>query len=167
MNGISDADGVKVGLFDRILEWMAVIAAATLAAVTLSVVYEVVMRYAFGKPTSWVIDFSEYALLACLFFSTAWVLSRDAHIKIDIFLMLFPPQVVRVLALMASVIGAFSSAVFLCVAAIVVWEAYRDSEVIWRSVIVPKWLVWSPMPIGSFFLTIQFIRRAWMDVREL
>jgi TRAP-type C4-dicarboxylate transport system permease small subunit len=146
---------------------MAVIAALTLVAITLSVVYEVVMRYVFGKPTSWVIDFSEYALLFCLFLATPWVLAKDAHIKIDVFLMLCPPKVVRVLALAASIIGSFSSAVFFCVAVIAVWDAYRDAEVIWRSVIVPKWLVWSAMPIGSFFLTIAFIRRAWMNAREL
>jgi len=146
---------------------MAVIAAATLVAMTLSVVYEVVMRYVFGKPTSWVIDLSEYALLFCLFFATAWVLSKDAHIKMDIFLMLCPPKVVRLLALVASIIGSFSCAVFFCVAVIAVWEAYRDGDVIWRSVIVPKWLVWSAMPIGSFFLTIEFIRRAWMNAKAV
>ena len=158
---------MKPGLFDRVLQWMAVSAAVMLVAVTLSVVYEVVMRYAFGRPTSWAIDFSEYALLFCLFFSTAWVLASDEHIRIDIFLSLFPPKAVRVLALSASVIGSFSSAVFFCAAAIVVWEAYRDSEVIWRSIIVPKWLVWSAMPIGSLFLTVQFIRRACKHAREL
>lgn len=146
---------------------MAVIAAVILVAITLSVVLEVVMRYVFGRPTSWVIDFSEYALLFCLFFATPWVLARDAHIKIDIFLMLCPPKVVRALALAASIIGSISCAVFFCVAMIVVWEAYRDAEVIWRSVIVPKWLVWSAMPIGSLFLTIEFFRRAWMNARNL
>ena len=156
-----------MSLFDRVLHGMAVIAAAVLAAVTLSVVYEVVARYAFGKPTSWAVDLSEYALLVCLFYSTAWVLARDAHIKIDIFVVLCPPKVVRVLTLMASVIGAFSCAVFCCVAMIVVWEAYRDAEVIWHSLIVPKWVVWSAMPIGSLLLTIQFIRRAWANAREL
>jgi TRAP-type C4-dicarboxylate transport system permease small subunit len=159
--------GPRGGLFDRILYWMAVVAAVTLAAVTLSVVYEVVARYAFGSPTSWAIDFSEYALLVCLFYSTAWVLAQDAHIKIDIFVMLCPPNVVRKLDLIASLIGSFSCAVFCCVAVVAVWEAYRDSEVIWRSIILPKWLVWSAMPIGSFLLTIQFIRRACTDVRNL
>ena len=155
------------GLFDRVLYWMAVVAAATLVAVTLSVVYEVVARYVFGRPTSWAIDFSEYALLVCLFYATAGVLAQDAHIRIDIFIVLCPPKLVRMLNLVASVIGSFSCAVFCCVAVIAVWEAYRDAEVIWRSIIVPKWLVWSAMPIGSFLLTIQFIRRACADVRKL
>ena len=151
---------------NRILYWMAVIAALTLVAITLSVVFEVVMRYAFGKPTSWAVDFSEYALLFCLFLATPWVLARDAHIKIDIFVVLCPPKVVRILDLIASLIGSFSCAVFCWVAVVAVWEAYRDSEVIWRSMIVPKWLVWSAMPIGSFLLTIQFIRRAVTGYRK-
>jgi len=154
-------------LFDRITEGMAVIAAAALAAVALSVVYEVVMRYAFGRPTSWVIDFSEYALIGCLFFATAWVLTQEAHIKIDIVMMMSPPKVVRVLTLIASVIGSFACAVFCVVSVIAVWEAFRDGEVIWRSIIVPKWLVFAAMPIGSFMLTVAFVRRSWTNARQL
>jgi C4-dicarboxylate transporter DctQ subunit len=155
------------GLFDRVLYWLAAVAAAVLVAITLSVVYEVVARYIFGRPTSWAIDFSEYALLVCVFYATAWVLAEDAHIKIDVFVSLCPPKLVRALALAASIIGAFSCAVFCCVALLVVWEAYRDAEVIWRSTIVPKWLVWSAMPLGGFLLTIQFIRRAVANARDL
>jgi TRAP-type C4-dicarboxylate transport system permease small subunit len=157
----------KAGFFDRVLYWLAVFAAAVLAAITLSVVYEVVARYAFARPTSWAIDFSEYALLVCVFFATAWVLAEDAHIKIDVFVSLCPPKVMRAAALVASVVGAFSCAVFCGVAAYAVWEAYRDGEVIWRSTIVPKWLVWSAMPVGSLLLTIQFVRRAVTNFREL
>ena len=154
------------GLFDRLLYWLAAVAAAVLVAITLSVVYEVVARYGFGRPTSWAIDFSEYALLVCVFYATAWVLAQDAHIKIDIFVVLCPPKVVRILDLIASLIGSFSCAVFCWMAVVAVWEAYRDSEVIWRSMIVPKWLVWSAMPIGSFLLTIQFVRRAVAGYRK-
>src|SRR5439155_21086913 len=96
------------GLFDRLLYWLAAVAAAVLVAITFSVVYEVVARYGFGRPTSWAIDFSEYALLVCVFYATAWLLAQDAHIKIDIFVVLCPPKVVRILDLIASLIGSFS-----------------------------------------------------------
>lgn len=153
--------------FDRLLHAMAVIAAGTLVAVTLSVVYEVVSRYLFGKPTTWAIDFSEYALLVCVFFAAAWVLAEDSHIRIDIFVSYLPPKAVRVLGLAASAIGAFSCAVFFCVATAAVWNAYHDGDVIWHSVIVKKWIVWSPMPIGALLLTIQFLRRVRREAKAL
>ena len=166
MNRVAEK-GEAVGPFDRVLNGMAVLAAATLVAVTLSIVYEVVSRYAFGKPTTWAIDFSEYALLVCLFFASAWVLANDAHIKIDIFVSLLPAKAVLMFTLGGSLIGVFSCAVFFIVATIAVWEAYRDGDVIWHSVIVSKWIVWSPMPIGALLLTLQFARRAWANVKAL
>jgi TRAP-type C4-dicarboxylate transport system permease small subunit len=109
---------------------------------------------------------SEYGLLYLLFLAAPWVLLRDSHIKIDILLHFCSPPVRRRLNLLASLIGAAACAIFCYFAIIVVWDTFQASELLWRSIIVPKWTVWVVMPIGSLLLTLQFLRRARLYWKE-
>ena len=146
-------------MFDRLLSVMAAIAAGALAFMALSVDYEIVMRYFLGRPTSWVVDFTEYALLYCLFLASPWVLARNAHIRIDILLQYFSPATVRGLELVSSIIALAACAVFFIASAVVTWGVYQDGEILWRATILPKWPIFLAMPLGSLLLTIQFARR--------
>jgi TRAP-type C4-dicarboxylate transport system permease small subunit len=148
-------------LFERLLTTFAVVAAASVAFMAVSVDFEVVSRYFFNHPTKWVIDFTEYALLYILFLSTAWVLSKENHITVDILLTFCPLKVRRVLNVIASLIGAMASGIFFWASTVVTWQTYKSSEVLWHSVIFPKWPIWVVMPVGSLLLTVQFLRRSW------
>jgi len=57
-----------------------------------AVCYEVVVRYVLRAPTAWAYDFS-YILYGALFMMAgAYTLSRNAHVRGDIFYRLFPPR---------------------------------------------------------------------------
>ena len=152
-------------LFDRILLSLASVAAAVLVFTTLSVDFEVIMRYGFTRPTSWVVAFSEYALLYILFLGTAWVLSEDGHVKVDILLRLLSPRNQRVLNIFTAIAGAVACAIFFWYGASQTWGVFQAGDVLWRSIIIPKWPIWMIMPFGGLLLTIQFIRRAWFYAR--
>jgi len=153
-------------LFDRLLAALGVVAALCLALMAMSVDFEVLARYLFNRPTKWVIDFTEYALLYILFLASAWALAKENHIVIDILLGVCPPRARRVLDVMSSLIGAVASGIFFWFSAVVTLRAYEASEVIWHSLIVPKWPVWIVMPFGSLLLTIQFLRRTWIYLKR-
>jgi TRAP-type transport system small permease protein len=158
--------GILRQIFDRLLLLLAVAAAVVLGFIMFSIDLEVLLRYSLGSPTSWVVDMSEYGLLCLLFLAAPWVLLHDSHVKIDILLHFCSPHVRRRLNLLASLIGAAACAIFCYFAIIVVWDTFQASEMLWRSIIVPKWMVWVVMPIGSLLLTLQFLRRARLYLKE-
>jgi len=152
--------------FDRVLFILASVAAAILVFATVSVDFEVVMRYVFNRPTKWVVDFTEYALVFILFLSTAWVLSEEGHVKIDLLLITFSPKTQRVVNIVTSLVGAVACAIFFGYALWMTLGIFQAGTLMWRATIVPKGPIWIIMPIGSFFLTLQFLRRAWFYARE-
>jgi TRAP-type C4-dicarboxylate transport system permease small subunit len=142
------------------------VAALILVLVTVSVDFEVVMRYVFNSPTAWVFDFSEYAIVFILFLSTAWVLSEEGHVKIDLLVKTFSPKTQRVVNIVTSIVGAVACAIFFGYALWVIFDIFQAGDLLWRATIVPKGPIWMIMPIGSFLLTLQFARRAWFYARE-
>ena len=55
-------------------------------------VYEVVMAYAFNKPTLWNFDFSMQMYGAILMMSGAYCLATEAHVRGDVIYRLFKPR---------------------------------------------------------------------------
>ena len=152
-------------IFDRMLAALAVVAAVITLYLVLSVDFEVIMRYVFNRPTRWVVDFTEYALVYILFLAMAWALSREGHVKVDILLSMLPARKQRMLNIITSVAGAVGCAVFFWVTMWMTLDAFREGILLLRATIVPRGPIWMVMPIGSFFLTIQFVRRAWVFAR--
>ena len=152
-------------LLDRMLVVTVVVAGGLVVYLAVTLDFEIVMRYFFNRPTTWVIDFSEYALLYITFLGAAWVLSKEGHVKIDLLLNALSPRNQQVLNTITSLLGAGACAVFLWLSLWVSWEAFEAGHIFWRATIIPKWPILIVMPIGSLFLTIQFLRRAWLYAR--
>ena len=75
----------KLGdFFDRILDYLAIVAMVLIVGNMLLVVVEVVMRYFFDKPVVWVIEITQYALVFMTFLATAWLLKREGHVIMDL-----------------------------------------------------------------------------------
>jgi TRAP-type C4-dicarboxylate transport system permease small subunit len=148
-------------VFERVLTALACVAAAIVVYTVLTIDYEVVMRYFFQRPTTWVIDFTEYALLYMVFLASAWVLRQEGHVNINLLLVALSPRVQRLLNAITSVIAAAACCVLFGFSLWVTWDAFVRGEVLWKSTIVPKWPIYIVMPIGSLLLTVQFLIRAW------
>jgi len=149
-------------LLDAVETSFASVGAALLIYLALSIDFEVVSRYFFGRPIRGVVDFTEYGLLYILFLSTAWVLAKEGHVKIDILLEALPSRVQRALNTITSLIAALACAVFFYFSLWLTWEAFEGADILWRAIIVPRWSIFVIMPLGSVLLTIQFLRRAWL-----
>src|SRR3990172_5921898 len=70
--------------FDKIIDWMALLAGVILVFITAAVCYTIGMRYLFKKTTIWIMQTTEYALLWILFLSTTWLLREGGHVITDI-----------------------------------------------------------------------------------
>lgn len=120
------------------------------------------MRYLLNSPTAWVVTLTEYSMLYLLFLSTALVLQRERHVRMDLLLNSLRPRVRRILNTITSLVGAVVCAILFWYSLQLTMEAYQAKFFLETAIITPKWLVLMPMPLGSFFLTIQFLRRAWL-----
>jgi TRAP-type mannitol/chloroaromatic compound transport system permease small subunit len=70
---------------DTLSAWAAKAFAWSIMVMTLGVSYEVFVRYVVGRPTVWAFDVS-YMMYGTLFMlGGAYTLSRDAHVRADIF----------------------------------------------------------------------------------
>ena len=148
-------------VFDGIIRYFAFIAAAILIFIVAATLYEVVMRYFFGRAVLWVLEVTEYCLLFMTFLATAWLLRENGHIKMDLLFNRLGLKVQAGLGAFTSIIGALAFLVVTWHGARVVWQTYQmhyllPSEL--RPLAFPLFLI---IPIGSFFLSMQFIRTAY------
>jgi TRAP-type C4-dicarboxylate transport system permease small subunit len=153
--------------FDRLLAALSYLAGGILLFMGASVLYEVFMRYLFNLPTRWVIEFSEYMLLYMALLAGAWVLKREEHVKVEMLVEALPRKAQAVLHAVTSWVGALVCALFFWYSASLVWEQFHTGEVLFRAVHVPKWAVLVSIPIGLLLLTVQFVRRAFVQPGEV
>lgn len=126
---------------------------------TFGTVYEVIVRYAFRDPTSWAFDMS-YIMYGGLFLMAgAYTLSRNGHVRGDIFYRLWPTRVQAGVELVLYFLFFFPGVIALMYAG---WdygtESMRIREVSVNSPVgVPIWQLKMLIPFAGFFLTLQGI----------
>ncbi|MEM8552424.1 MAG: TRAP transporter small permease subunit [Pseudomonadota bacterium] len=78
---------------DKTSAWVGRAFAWCIILMTFGVAYEVVVRYVFRNPTAWAFDIS-YMMYGSLFMMAgAYTLSRDGHVRADVFYRLWPVRV--------------------------------------------------------------------------
>src|SRR3989304_924795 len=98
-------------IFDRILDGAAVLAAAMVMFVMLSMAAEVVMRYFLHSPLIWVVEVSETLLLFIAFLGAPWLLRGEGHIRVDLVVNILRPKTRAMLDILTSIIGTLCCAV--------------------------------------------------------
>ena len=147
-------------VLDMVIDAFALVATLILAALVVCVSAEVVMRYFVGRPTRWVNEFSEYALLWLAFLAAPWILRKEAHVKVEMLTDVLSPEWRYKFHVTTSLVGAAVCALFCWVSTAYVVEVFGTGEFLFKSVQLPKWAVMAVMPPGLALLAIQFVRRA-------
>lgn len=78
---------------DKVSAWVGRAFAWCILLMTFGVAYEVVVRYVFVSPTSWSFDLSYLMYGALFMMAGAYTLSRDGHVRADVFYRLWPVRV--------------------------------------------------------------------------
>ncbi len=146
---------------DALVTALATLAAAMVVAMVLAVLYEVLMRYLFSKPTRWVIEFCEYALVYVAYLAGAWVLKEEGHVKVEFVVETLPAGIQRALHVITSLVGAAVCGTIAWVGTTYVWDLFNSGELLFRSVQVPKWTILAVVPFGMGLLAVQFLRRSF------
>lgn len=153
--------GLAGRAFDRLEDALAVLAAALIVFSVVSVTVDVVSRYFFNQPLTWVFEVTEYILLFVPCLGMAWLARHDGHVVIDI---LTSRLSKRSRAPLAGMVGLLT--VFVC--AFVAWwgviatlESYQARAVIENVLQTPQYLIYAVIPVGFGLCTIEFMRKVF------
>lgn len=146
-------------IFDRVIGALFYLACILLAFSMLSVNVEIFYRFFVGKAQLWVVEVSEYILLIMTFLGAAWVLKKDGHVRMDVLVNRLEPRAQLTLNIITSAVGAIFCLVIVWYGTDVTWDNYQRGTTFYKAVGFPKAPIMAAIPIGSFLLFIQFLRR--------
>ncbi len=146
-------------IFDGILNFSAVLAAALVVLVTLGIAGDVAGRFFFNRPIFAMIEIAEYSLVWITFLLAAWVLRREKHVKMDIVLIRLKPTVQRLLNIITSALSAIAFLIITWYAVVVTWRLYTTNYHDWTNLQPLLWPIYLIFPIGSFLVVLQLLIR--------
>ena len=150
-----------ITIFDHTLDFFAILAAAFLIYIALGVTTEVVLRKVLGRPIIWMAETAEYSLLWVTFLVAAWVLRSDGHVKMDLLLHNLNPKTQALINTVTSVVSIIICLALTWFSAQVTWGYFQTDYRINTFVRPPKFLIMLVIPVGSFLLSVQFLRRSY------
>jgi len=154
--------------FVRIIEalstWSGKLASLLMLPVICCVVYEVVMRYLFHRPTIWV---TETIVFGCAFvyvLGAAWAMLEKRHVKIDMLYEKLPKRGQRLLDFITFFGFALYIGFMLWVGTEYAWESLQLRETTGSNWSPPVYPVKIAFVIGVLLLMLQGIAKAIRDL---
>ena len=152
-------------IFDRIINVLAVLAGIILIYIMLSVCTEVLVRY-LGHQTRWVIEIATYGLLFMTFLVAAWLLRKEGHVRMELVLSRFSPRTQTIINTITSILGTVTCFIITWYSVLSTWEHFQKGWLMSTLLEPPAYPILAIIPVGSFFLSIQFIRRTYGYLKE-
>ncbi len=153
--------------FSRVNSLFAVLGAAVLLFMMFSISYGALTR-TFNLPSPiWIIQLNEYSLVWVCFLATAWVLSENKHVRVDILMSRFGKKKQTLLLFVQDSVSTALCAVFCYLGILSTWDHVRDKVMDVGSIDVPKAWIIVVIPFGFLLLTFQFFQRAVEDMRRI
>jgi TRAP-type C4-dicarboxylate transport system permease small subunit len=146
-------------VFDRVLDITAFLGGALLVFLILSVCWEVVLRYFFNKPTSWVVEVSGYIVLWVPFLVSAWVLRKGSHIRMDLLISGLKPKGQAILNTITFSIAALICFIITWYGVKVVIDLYQTGFITQTFLRIYKWPIIAIIPISTSLLFLEFLRK--------
>lgn len=124
-----------------------------------AVCFEMLMRGLFDRPQSWVIEFTEYALLYITFLGTSALQRQGGHVSVDLLTDALNEAWRRRLALVSSALCFVVTTVLTWFAILATVDAARRG--IYKPTVIefPTWIVLAVIPVGSLLLSLRFAHR--------
>lgn len=140
---------------------LAILAGVILVSLMLVVTYDIAVRYFLGRPLIWTVEITGYALLYVTFLAAAWLLSKDGHVRMDLLINRLNPGAQAMLNTITSVIGAIICLIIAWFGVKVTWGTFQMGYLMSSELRPPQFLILLIIPVGSFLLFIQFLRRSY------
>ena len=151
-------------IIDYIINFLAGIAAVLIGALLISISYATFSRFVFNDPKAKVIELSAYSLIYITFLAAPWLLRTRGHISVDLILIKLKGRVKTGLYLFTDTVGFIITSVLFYFSFQVTMSNYINNIKVMDSMGTPQFLLVLAIPLGSFFMAIQFLRFIKQDV---
>lgn len=146
----------QVSLLSNFLQNLALVAFIIL---TFSVIYEVIARSIFNKPTIWSLEIVTYMISCVAFFGSAYVLRINKHLEINLFTKILPIKIRLFFNLIANIIAFIFCFIAFYYGCKLINLSYILGVVSVSELRVPLWIPQMTVPIGFFALSLEFLMR--------
>jgi TRAP-type C4-dicarboxylate transport system permease small subunit len=145
--------------YGRLLDAMLLAACLLLLGITILIGLDVLLRNLGlgGIPPS--NELSEYALYLITIFAAPGLLRRGQHIRIDILLRAIPPRIAWACEWIGDVVGIVCCLYFFWYGVRVTAASYAAGSISIKTLILPEWWIFAPMPLCFLMIAIEFVFR--------
>jgi len=105
----------------------------------------------------WTVEISEYLQVYITFLGAAWVLRKDGHVRLDVLLNNIGSDKRKILYCLSNIIGALTVLLISFFSGWTVYEQFNLKTPVIKALEIQKWIILMPLPIGSFFMFIEFV----------
>ncbi|MFY0309987.1 TRAP transporter small permease [Leisingera sp. D0M16] len=152
--------------FGALLTGLAVLSAAILAAITLVIPLNVLLRN-LGLPVIYgALDAIEYGLMAAAFLGAPWVLRQNAHVQVDLITHGLPPRARRKVILAACLLGAATCAVLGWAGLQALMQSFARGSMVRTAFTFPEWWTLTVLPLSMALCTLEFLRKIFRPATE-
>lgn len=151
--------------FDNVILYLCYLGAVVLVLIAVFISLDVILRNTLNTPLMWVFEGTEYALLFVTFLSTAYVLKKEGHVKLDLVLNAMGGK-------LRAGFSAFISLVMAVVCLVISWSSiqytiylFQNDVTIIKYYTIPQCTIYFIIPIGFILLFIQSLKRAYNYLR--
>ena len=144
--------------YNFVLSGMAAMAGILIVLSFLMIVVDVTMRIVGLKPPLFTIAVVEYILLWFAMLAAPWLVRIKGHVFIDAVTQFLPALIKTIIAKSVYSICIVSSLIYCFHAAGLLREAWVKDMVDVRSIDMPVWILFGPMPFCFFFVAVEFAR---------
>lgn len=137
---------------------MAVVAGILIFLSFVMIVVDVTMRIVGLKPPLFTIAVVEYILLWFAMLAAPWLVRIKGHVFIDAVTQFLPPLIKKIIAKIVYSVCIVSSLIYSFHATGLLINAWERNMIDVRSVDMPQWILFGPMPISFLFVATEFAR---------
>lgn len=152
--------GIFSGSVDLLSHWVGILCGVSILVMVLIISFEVVSRYLFNNPTSWVTEYSLYIFVGTSFLASGYAHLEDSHIRVEILLdRLSDPVRLRFwqmsawVGLMFMVVAAWQMVLF-------VGSEYVGGARAWGLLATPLWIPETPVAVGLIIFALAVLSEA-------
>ncbi|SMB85122.1 TRAP-type mannitol/chloroaromatic compound transport system, small permease component [Desulfonispora thiosulfatigenes DSM 11270] len=126
--------------------------------------FDVIMRYAFNKPSLWIGTTIQYAmvLLACV--SGAYALNNDAFVKLDVFYASFSPKVKAICDIATYALTFLYLYVLITKGIDAAQASFFTKQVTTNAVPIPLYHLKAVIPFGAFAVLLVATKKLVQDI---
>ncbi|SFE56828.1 TRAP transporter small permease [Alteribacillus iranensis] len=137
----------------------------TMAAMVALIAFQSVSRYLLGNSLAWGTELAIYLHIWQIWLGASLGIKKQEHIRVDVFVKLFPPKIKMVLDLIALLVW-FGFALFLAIQGTIFINSISGSGQTSPTLDIAMWIPYIAIPLAGVLMAIRLIQQMYGIVKN-